>query len=66
MSLAWAEVCAQYCRGCERNELACFDQEGMTWRLDEVCTYDIAMIVNAESRGKRGPTADSVESGLGR
>src|SRR5215813_11757580 len=49
-----AEVCALYCRGCDRNELACFDQQGMTWWLDAICTYDIAVIVNAESRGKRG------------
>ena len=51
----FAEVYAQDGRGCERNELARFDQQGMTGWLDPVCAYNIAMIVNAESRGKRGP-----------
>jgi hypothetical protein len=50
-----AEVCAQDGRGCKRNELARFDQQGMTGWLNAVRTYDIAAIVNAASRGKCAP-----------
>ena len=38
-------------RGCERNEFALFDQQGMTGRIDSVRTNYLAVVVDSASGG---------------